>query len=311
MSALPAPDHTMCGPQQSEHADAVIAALAGAQHGVVSRTQLLAAGVTKRQIDWRLKRRRLHLVHRGVYAVTAAALERLSRWMAAVLAAGQETVLSHWSAASLWRIRPGLGPRSHVTSPRNRRKQSTITFHHARLRPDEVTEEQGIPVTTPARTLLDLAPSLPSAVLARMVERAPQSHGAPLAELLKRYPTRASVPKLRAALAEPTPMTRSDLEATLLEQVSEAGLPTPQVNAVVEGYEVDFVWRAHRVIAELDSYMTHGSRTAFERDRERDRKLAIAGWTVVRVTGESGIDDLRRLLAASAGRSPRRLARAA
>ena len=291
--------------------DVVIAELAEKQHGVVARWQLQALGIGRGAIDGRILRKRLHPAHRSVYALSPAALERLGRWMAAVLAAGEGGALSHWSAASLWRMRPGTGPRSHVTSPRNRRKQSTITFHQARLRPDEVTEEQGIPVTTPARTLLDLAPSLPSAVLARMVERAPQSHGAPLAELLKRYPTRAGVPKLRAALAEPTPMTRSDLEVTLLEQVSEAGLPTPQVNAVVEGYEVDFVWRAHRVIAELDSYMTHGSRTAFERDRERDRKLAIAGWTVARVTGASGIEDLSRLLGATATRSPHHHARAA
>ena len=211
-------------------------------------------------------------------------------------------MLSHWSAASHWRLRPGAGPRSHATVGRRKRSRPEITIHFADLAPDEVTEEQGIPTTTPARTLLDLAPSLPSPVLARMVEAAP-TRGATLAGLLDRYPGRAGVPKLRAALAEPTPMTRSDLEAAMLERVDEAGLPRPQVNAVVEGYEVDFVWREHRVIAEVDSYMTHGSRLAFERDRERDRKLAIAGWTVARMTGRSGIADLSRPLSASAARS--------
>ena len=97
-------------------------------------------------------------------------------------------------------------------------------------------------------------------------------------------------------------MTRSDLEATVLEAMEGAELPQPQVNVVVEGYEVDFVWREHRVIAELDTYVTHGSPAAFQRDRERDRKLTLAGWRVLRMTGEDGIGDLKRLLAASATR---------
>jgi very-short-patch-repair endonuclease len=93
--------------------------------------------------------------------------------------------------------------------------------------------------------------------------------------------------------------------------LQRAGLPRPQANVAVEGYEVDFLWTEQGVIAELDTYVTHGSHKAFERDRERDRKLAIAGWTVVRITDESGVDDLSRLLAASAARSRRRHAQAA
>jgi very-short-patch-repair endonuclease/predicted transcriptional regulator of viral defense system len=300
----------MCGLQQSEHADAVIAALAEAQHGVVSRTQLLEAGLSERQIDHRLRRRRLHVVHRGVYSVGHGAVSPMGQWMAAVLAAGEGGVLSHWSAATLWRMRSGRGPRSHVTSPRQRRRAATITFHHAHLAPDEVTEEQSIPVTTPARTLLDLAPRLPSPTLARMVEAAP-NRGASLAELVERHAGRAGVRKLSDALAKPGYMTRSDFEARVLEAIERAGLPRPQVNTVVEGYEVDLVWREHRVIAELDSYVTHGSRTAFERDRERDRRLAIAGWSVARITDDDGVEDLSRLLAATAARSRSRLAPAA
>ncbi len=172
-----------------------------------------------------------------------------------------------------------------------------------------MTEEQGIPTTTPARTLLDLAPLLPSPVLARMVEAAPWGN---LAELLDRYPRRRRRAEAEAKIvATPQPMTRSDLEATMLEAIERAGLPRPEVNVSVQGYEVDFVWREHRVIAELDTYVTHGTRAAFERDRERDRKLAIAGWRVVRITNEAAVGDLRRLLDASAARSPRRRASAA
>jgi very-short-patch-repair endonuclease len=119
------------------------------------------------------------------------------------------------------------------------------------------------------------------------------------------------VPKLKEIVATPQPMTRSDLEAIVLEAMRQAGLPRPQANAVVEGYEVDFLWQGHGVIAELDTYVTHGSRLAFERDRERDRKLAIAGWRVVRITDERAVEDLKRLLAATEARSPRRRERAA
>ena len=222
--------------------------------------------------------------------------------MSAVLHGGEDAVLSHWSAASLWRMRPGTGPRTHVTCPRTRRSGRDVTFHHAHLAADEVATEQGIPTTTPARTLLDLAPLLPSPTLARMIDAAPAT-GATLAELLERYPRRAGVPALRELLSRARPMTRSDFEARVVALIEAAGLPMPDVNAVVEGEECDLVWWEYRLIAELDSYATHGSRGAFERDRERDRKLAIAGWTVARVTDEDGIGDLSRLLAASARRS--------
>lgn len=294
-------------------ADHVIGALADAQHGVVSRTQLLSAGVSRRQIERRMEARRLRVIHRGVYAVGHRALSHLAIWMAAVLAAGEGAVLSHWSAASLWRMRPGRGPRAHVTSPRRRRSHARITFHFAQLPDDEVTEERGIPVTTPARTQLDLAPLLPSPTLARMIDAAGARKGTPLADLLERYPHRAGVPKLKAILATPQPMTRSDLEAKVLDAMDRAGLPRPDVNNVIEGEEVDFAWPEHRVIAELDTYVTHGSPLAFERDRARDRKLTAAGWRVVRLTDRGsaeGIDDLSRLLGASAARSPSRRAAA-
>jgi len=287
-----------------------IAELAESQYGKVSRAQLLELGLGEKAIDHRVAKGWLRPDFRSVYSLGHRPESRESRWMAAVLHGGEGAVLSHWSAATLLRMRSGAGPRTHVTTPRKRRSSAAVTFHCAHLPPDEVTEDNGIPITTPARTLLDLAPLLPSPVLARMVEAAPD-RGAHLAKLLERYPRRRGVPKLRTIMAEAQPMTRSDLEAKLLDAIARAGLPRPQVNVVVEGYEVDFAWREHALIAEVDTYMTHGSRIAFERDRERDRKLAIAGWTVVRITNENGVEDLRRLLDASAARAPRRLASAA
>lgn len=295
-------------------ADAAVAGLAAAQHGVVGRRQLHALGLGRGAIDRRLERGRLHRVHYGVYAVGHAALAREGRWMAAVLAGGDGAVLSHWSAASLWRLRPGGGPRSHVTARGARRSRATIAFHLAALAADEVTEEEGIPVTTPARTLLDLAPLLPSPALARAVERAevePVAAGAPLTELIDRHGQRAGVPKLRAILADPIRRTRSDLEARFVELARASGLPRPEINGLVDlpdrRVEADLVWRAQRLVVELDVFATHGSTFAFERDRARDRALQAAGWTVIRVTdrqliGERAaiVADLRRVLGAAA-----------
>ena len=289
----------------------MIASLAASQHGVASRTQLLAAGVTSRQIDWRVKRKRLHVVHGGVYAVGHLVLSQEGIWMAAVLAAGEDAVLSHWAAASLCRLRPGRGPRSHVTCPRKRRSGRAIAFHQANLPADEVTEVNGIPTTTPVRTTLDLAPLLPSPSLTRMVAAMRPTGGASLTALIDRYPRKPGAARLRPIIARPQPMTRSDLEADYLERFEQAGLPRPAVNSIIEGHEVDFVWWEHNVIAELDTYVTHGSRDAFVRDRERDRKLAAAGWRVVRLTDEDdGVADLSRLLAAIAACSPSRRAAA-
>jgi hypothetical protein len=292
--------------------DRAIIELAERQHGKVSRRQLLDLGLGMKAIDYRLRAGDLRPDRRGVYSLGHHPQSRESRWMAAVLYAGADCVLSHWSAGALLRLRRGGGPLSHVTCPRRLASTAGIRMHYAQLPPDEITEEQGIPVTTPARTLLDLAPSLPSFVLARMVEAAP-SRGASLAELLERHAGRAGVPKLREALAKPGYMTRSDFEAHVLHLLEKAKLPRPEVNAVVEGYEVDLLWRDRGVIAELDTYVTHGSRTAFVRDRERDRKLA-ARWRVVRLTDQdtaAGIDDLSRLLDASAARSRSRRAQVA
>ncbi|HYH57779.1 MAG TPA: type IV toxin-antitoxin system AbiEi family antitoxin domain-containing protein [Thermoleophilaceae bacterium] len=280
-----------------------IAELAERQHGKVTRAQLRALGLGKRAIDYRLAKGWLRPDYRGVFSLGHRPESRESRWMAAVLHGGESAALSHWSAATHTRMRQGAGPRSHVTTPRSRRRCPDVTFHKAQLQPDEVTVHDDIPTTTPARTLLDLAPLLPSPILARMIEAAPYVPGAPLAVLLDRYPGKAGGGKLREIVAVAHPMTRSDLEAAVLEAIREAALPEPSVNAVVEGQEVDFVWWKERVIAELDTYVTHGSPIAFERDRKRDRELAIAGWTVVRLTDPRGVADLSRLLGASAARS--------
>ena len=275
--------------------DTWIAEAAGRQHGVVSRRQLIELGVRPGAIKWRLAHGRLHSVSRGVYAVGHQALSREGRWMAAVLYAGPGAVLSHRPAAAHWGFRPTARIVVEVSVPSWRRPRHGLRIHQAALRPDEVTELRGIPVTTVPRTLFDLAAVLGSKRELRRalneVEILRFRDRLSLADLVARYPRRAGAATIRALLGEWNPgetATRSVLEERFLDFVHPAGLPAPELNALVavgnRRLEVDFVWRRQRLIVELDGHAAHGTRHSFENDRERDRVLQAAGWTVVRVT---------------------------
>jgi very-short-patch-repair endonuclease len=260
-------------------ADEVIGALAGDQHGVVGRSQLLAAGVGSRAIVHRVESGRLHPLYRGVYAVGHRVLSQRGRWMAATLAA--DGVLSHRSAGALWDIRQWQG-RIDITTPRTRAKRPGLLLHRAVLAPDEITVRDGIPVTTPARTLLDLAGvlqrhQLQQAINEAEILRLPGPH-----HLASRYPTKRGTRALRA-LAPPT-HTKRDLEARFHTFLNDRRFPRPQTNTIIEGREVDFAWPDHRLIVELDSWEFHRHRNAFEGDRERDFVLTLAKYRVVRIT---------------------------
>jgi very-short-patch-repair endonuclease len=199
--------------------------------------------------------------------------------MAAVLATGG--VLSHRSAAALWSIRPWQG-RIELTIPRNRRNQAGLLLHRAVLAEDEVTVEMGIPTTTPARTLLDLAGVLPRHQLQQAlneaeIQRLPGPHA-----LLDRHPTKKGTRALRTA-APPT-HTRSDLEARFTAFLNDRRFPAPRTNTLVEGVETDCAWPDHNLIVELDGYAFHSTHDAFHIDRRRDRRLTAAGWRVIRLT---------------------------
>ena len=225
--------------------------------------------------------------------------------MAAVLACGEGAVLSHQSAAALWSIRGTAKPRIDVTAPRDLRPRSGLHPHRAVLPADEVTVHDGIPTTTPARTLLDLAAVVPRQTLERALDEAeilrlPGPH-----KLLDRYPRRTGAANLRTLLLtsrSPTP-TRTELEAKFLTFLDAWGFDRPDVNTIIEGLEVDAAWRDARLIVELDGFDVHRTRAAFERDRERDRRLTAAGWRVIRLTwrqlsgGEALAHELRTLLA--------------
>jgi len=201
------------------------------------------------------------------------------RWMAATLATGG--VLSHRSAAALWGLRPFNG-RIDVTVPWDKSERKGLLLHRAVLADDEITTHDGIPVTTPARTQLDLAGVLQKHQLQQAINEAERQRLEGPREQARRHPTKKGTANLRT-LAPPT-HTRRDLEARFATFLNDRRLPTPQTNVLIEGIEVDCVWPERKLIVELDSFEYHRTRATFERDRQRDRRLAAAGWTVIRVT---------------------------
>jgi hypothetical protein len=222
-------------------ADAAIARLASKQHGVVARRQLVALGVGRTAIQRRVAAERLHVVHRGVYAVGHVRLPPLGRWMAAVLACGGAAVLSHLCAAALWDLLRYGGARAHVTVPRGRGGPAAIAVHETRrLAAADRAVRDGIPVTSVPRTLLDLAESVPPARLEQAVEQADRLRlldVRALAELERRATGRRGLTALRALLADlrPASDTRSQLERLFLAVVSDARLPPPATNAASRG----------------------------------------------------------------------------
>ena len=214
--------------------------------------------------------------------------------MAAVLAAGPDAALSHRSAAALWGMLSTARERVDITVPRVLRSRSGIAVHHGRLPFDESSVVQGIPVTTPPRTLLDLAGVVPRRQLKRALDEAEVlrlTDPLSVADLVLRYPGRRGTAALNAILTAKqigANITRSELEERFLALLDDQKLPRPDVNVHLEvaghRFEADCLWRAHRLIVELDGHASHATSAAFERDRARDRILAAAGWRVIRVT---------------------------
>ncbi|MFL5894549.1 MAG: type IV toxin-antitoxin system AbiEi family antitoxin domain-containing protein [Thermoleophilaceae bacterium] len=273
--------------------DVQIAAIATRQHGVISRAQLLALGLSTQAIGRRIRAGRLHVVYRGVFAVGHKRLTRHGHWMAAVLAGGEAAVLSHRSAAALWQLRPNVNALD-VTLPRKRRDHSGIVFHSSLLPSDEVTVQDGIRTTTVSRTLLDLASVAAPGEVERAMNEADYLRldgDLSLPALLTRYPRRRGTAAIRALLAgdRSTGITKRELEERFAAFVAKCRLPHPELNADVElesgrWIQVDCLWRRKRVIVELDSREAHATRSRFDSDRERDRLLMLQGWRVVRIT---------------------------
>jgi hypothetical protein len=300
--------------ERTRGTDAEVALLAEGQHGVVAHRQLVALGFSSESIKRRVSGGRLHRLHQGVYAVGHMALTQRSRWMAAVLAGGQEAVLSYWSAAALWGIRDHRGGPIHVTSPRKTKSRGAIRRHCMRLPSDEVTVEDGISVTTVPRTIFDLAAvASPQTVESamRQSEYLRLYDSLSLWDLLDRYPGHRGVRAIRTALGrfgETSGAPRSTFEERFLAFLDRYALPRPELNVWLRiggrEIQVDCLWPAQREIVELDGWQAHGTRTAFRDDKARDRALRVAGYSITRIAWSQLDDepeaiarDLRALLA--------------
>lgn len=286
---------------EAESPDRVVARIAAGQHGLVTRDQLVGARLGRGAIAHRVLRGRLHHMHRGVYLVGHPVAPPLAHELAGVLTCGAGAVLSHLSAARCWALlkhADGSAEREVDVTVAARRplKRPGVRIHYmARLDPCDVTAREGIPITTPARTLLDLAATVEGRELERALAEAevrrlvsPQQ----LAHLLAAASGRRGAAALKAVLrnqAGPS-LTRSKAEERVLALVRAARLPVPQTNTRVGRHEVDLYWRDEHLALEVDGYAFHSSRTAFERDRLRDAELQAAGLRVMRVTWRQIVD---------------------
>jgi very-short-patch-repair endonuclease len=262
--------------------DFEIAVFAERQHGVVSLAQLLQAGLTRDAIRSRVRAGRLYRVHRGVYAVGHRRLTALGCAWAAVLAT--DGWLSHRWAAAVWHMTTWPAGAVHITTTAQRRSTDALRVHHSRtLSLDDLTHdpEHGLPVTTPMRTLRDLATTETPHRFERLCHRADHLR---LIGANQAGDSRRLKDALQALARTGPQITRNDFEELLLEIVAAAGLPQPLVNHVVLGEEVDFFWPEARLIVETDGAATHLTRAAFENDRRRDAMLTRAGYRVIRFT---------------------------
>jgi predicted transcriptional regulator of viral defense system len=258
-------------------ADQVIARIAASQHGVVTRNQLLSAGVSRRSIANRLDKGSLIRVHAGIYRVGHRAPNILATFIAAVYACGDGAALSGRAAGHLLGIVRAVPEEPEVTAPRRRTVDGVATRRGQTI---EATIWHNIPVTTPARTLVDLAASLTAAELARAMHEAGIRHGTTpeqVEAVLSRHANAPGAAALRAVLRGDVHVTLSKLENAFLELLRNAGLPLPVTNRRAGGSFVDCRWPEHKLTVELDSYRFHSSRHAWEQDRRRERQAYARG----------------------------------
>ena len=268
--------------------DKAIARLASRQRGYITRQQLLDLGLGSEAIRYRVNKGRLIPVYTGVYAVGHVPTAAPDRAYAAVLACGPDAVLSHGSAASLWGVDKRWQTPFEVTAPSARRRPG-IRVHRTDLHRRDIRLHDGIRVTSPAKTILDIAPRLTDKALTRAVNDlriARYLRPRDLQELIDRCPTHHGVPRLRELIDLRRGPTRSELEDAFQDLTARFGLPPALINVEVAGYEVDVLFPAEKVIVELDGYGFHATKEAFERDRERDATMLAHGLVTVRITWE-------------------------
>jgi len=244
--------------------------------------------LTANDIQYRVRTGRLRPIYRGVYAVGHDAIPVRGRLCAALLLAGPGAALSHRIAAALHKLIPSMPPFIDVTvtgsPPRN---QKDVVFHRAAHL--ELTRKHGLPVSTPLRTLHDLAATRPRQEVEKAINEALVLKLVTTDALIARTGPGAKVLRDIAGDASPT---RSRLERRFLAALRRSAIPEPVKEHPVGRYVADFYWPAHRLVVETDGWGTHGHRLAFERDRVRDAELAIRDLVVIRVTERQVDEDL-------------------
>jgi len=284
-------------------ADQVIALLASRAHGVVTRRELLDAGVTDAEIRHRIAVGALIRVHLSVYRVGHRAPSVEASYLAAVRAAGDGAVLSGRPAAHLYGLLPGPAPPPEITAHGKRRVKGV------RTRRASVIDENihhGIPVTSVPATLVALAEVLPPEQLGRACHEAGVRYGTTprqVKDAIERRPNGRGIRKLRRIVTGDDPITISKLERQFVQLLRRAGLPLPVTNRGAGGRRVDCRWPEQRLTVELDGYRYHRSRHAWEVDRRREREARARGdefrrytWGDVNEEPATTLAELRRLL---------------
>jgi predicted transcriptional regulator of viral defense system len=293
---------------QGQTPDLRLARLAERQHGIVTARQLRALGVSRRAREHRIEVGRLHPIHRGVYAVGHRNLPQDARFIAAVAAIGADAALSNAAAAALFELMRHRGD-VDVTTARSVKPRPGIRLHVVRsLPPADVTRHRGIPVTTPLRTILDLAHTLDERRLARVAHEAEVQGLVTNAELRARLDGRSAPAKLRAIVAEGPVRTRSELEDVTYDLLRRTGFPRPEANTKLPGLpdwlEVDFHFPGTALVIEVDGGRFHNTRWRRRLDARKQAVLEAAGYRVLRLTWEQvaaaeaqTVERLRRALA--------------
>jgi hypothetical protein len=284
---------------QDRTVEELVARIATRQHGVVTRAQLLVAGVSSDEVKWRLQEGSLIRVHRGVYRVGHKAPSIEARYHAAVLACGEGAVLSGEAAGYLWGLLKGTAAPAEVTTPHDRKIKGVRT-RRARRRDTEATTHHGIPITTVPRTLVDLSSLLSLEDLARACHEAGVlHHTAPrqVEEVLAKRPNIPGAQRLRRVMHGDVHVTLSALERQFLERLREEALPLPTTNKPAGAKRVDCRWPNHNLTVELDSYRFHNSRHSWELDRRREREARARGDDFRRYTHEDVYERADQVLA--------------
>lgn len=279
-----------------------LARLATRQHGVVSVQRLTRLGYSKHAIARAAADGRLHRLHRGVYAVGHTNVSLHGKCLGAVLGCGRGALLSHWSAAWLWGLMPTQPIPIHVTTPIPRHARPGLRIHRSRtfIEEDRALVEE-IPITSVARTALDLAARVRRRSVDRLLQRSEELKLFNLPDfesvLARNRGHRGAAPLRRAiVLYKPPPFTRSGLEERFFELLEEYGLPRPATNYVEAGYELDVYWPELRFAIELEVFETHGTRLSFEEDPVRQETLKLAGIEMIWITGPRLDREPRRVM---------------